>query len=93
MARYGIPQGMEYKISEDATLEGTLDKDGKPISLFEQDLVALRVTQQVGFMTLNDDAFAAITHQKELLASNEDKKKVSTHLMSLNEHLKSSTKT
>ncbi|MEC3737040.1 phage major capsid protein [Bacillus safensis] len=61
MARYGIPQGMEYKISEDATLEGTLDKDGKPISLFEQDLVALRVTQQVGFMTLNDDAFAAIT--------------------------------
>ncbi|MCZ4247022.1 phage major capsid protein [Bacillus amyloliquefaciens] len=62
--RYGIPQGMEYKISEDATLTTIVDADGKPINLYERDMVALRVTQQVGFMTLTDDAFAAITPAK-----------------------------
>ncbi|MFT4415317.1 phage major capsid protein [Fredinandcohnia humi] len=61
MARYGIPQGMEYKISEDATLTTVLGEDGQPINLFERDMFALRVTQQVGFMTLTDDAFAALT--------------------------------
>ncbi|MEK5148773.1 phage major capsid protein [Psychrobacillus sp. FSL K6-4615] len=59
--RYGIPQGMEYKISEDATLSTIVDENGDPINLFERDLFALRVTQQVGFMTLTDDAFAALT--------------------------------
>ncbi|MGG0941973.1 phage major capsid protein [Bacillus subtilis] len=59
--RYGIPQGMEYKISEDATLTTVVDENGEPINLYERDMVALRVTQQVGFMTLTDDAFAAIT--------------------------------
>ncbi|MGX2958039.1 phage major capsid protein [Peribacillus sp. JNUCC 23] len=59
--RYGIPQGMEYKISEDATLTTVLGEDSEPINLFERDMFALRVTQQVGFMTLTDDAFAALT--------------------------------
>lgn len=63
--RYGIPQGMEYKISEDATLTTIVDADGNPINLYERDMVALRVTQQVGFMTLTDDAFAAITPATE----------------------------
>ncbi|MGX9952383.1 phage major capsid protein [Bacillus subtilis] len=63
--RYGIPQGMEYAISEEATLENVVGSDGKPINLFEQDMVALRVTQQVGFMTLADDAFAALTPAAE----------------------------
>lgn len=52
---------MEYKISEDATLTTVVDENGDPINLYERDMVALRVTQQVGFMTLTDDAFAAIT--------------------------------
>lgn len=61
MARYGIPQGMEYKISEDATLTTVVGADTEPINLFERDMFALRVTQQVGFMTLADDGFAALT--------------------------------
>lgn len=61
MTRYGIPQGMEYKISEDATLTTILDENGDPINLFERDMFALRVTQQVGFMTLSEDAFAVLT--------------------------------
>jgi HK97 family phage major capsid protein len=61
MARYGIPQGMEYAISQDATLTTVVDGDGEVINLFERDMFALRVTQQVGFMTLSEDAFAALT--------------------------------
>lgn len=60
MARYGILQGMEYKISEDATLTTINDENGDPINLFERDMFALRVTQQVGFMTLNDKSFAVM---------------------------------
>ncbi|AYK67168.1 phage major capsid protein [Bacillus subtilis subsp. subtilis] len=63
--RFGIPQGMEYKISKDATLTTAKGEDGAEINLFERDMVALRVTQQVGFMTLTDDAFAAITPATE----------------------------
>ncbi|MFL0365374.1 phage major capsid protein [Pseudobacillus sp. 179-B 2D1 NHS] len=61
MTRYGIPQGMEYKISEDATLTTVVGEDSQPINLFERDMFALRVTQQVGFMTLSDESFAALT--------------------------------
>lgn len=60
MARYGILQGMEYTISKDATLTTVQDADGHMINLFERDMVALRVTQQVGFMTLNDESFAIL---------------------------------
>lgn len=60
MARYGILQGMEYKVSEEATLTTVQDADGHMINLFERDMVALRVTQQVGFMTLNDESFAIL---------------------------------
>lgn len=59
-ARYGILQDIEYKISEEATLTTIQDDQGKPINLFERDMFALRATMQVGFMTLSDDAFAAL---------------------------------
>ncbi|MFJ7841591.1 phage major capsid protein [Lysinibacillus sphaericus] len=61
MTRYGMPAGMEYKISEDATLTTIKDAQGNPINLFERDMFALRVTQEVAFTTLAEDAFAAIT--------------------------------
>ncbi|WP_342488543.1 phage major capsid protein [Cytobacillus sp. FSL W7-1323] len=60
-ARYGILQDIEYKISEDATLTTIEDAEGNPINLFERDMFALRATMQVGFMTLSEDAFAAVT--------------------------------
>ncbi|MCM3436839.1 phage major capsid protein [Bacillus licheniformis] len=63
--RYGIPQGMEYHISQDATLTTVVDENNNPINLFERDMFALRVTQQVGFMTLSDEAFAALTPEAE----------------------------
>lgn len=60
-ARYGILQGIEYSISEDATLTSIVDEKGNPINLFERDMFALRATMHVGFLTLKDDAFAALT--------------------------------
>ncbi|MCT4507934.1 MAG: phage major capsid protein [Tepidibacter sp.] len=59
-ARYGVLKNIEYKISEDATLD-VLGEDGKPINLFERDMVALRVTMHVAFMVLKEGAFSALT--------------------------------
>ena len=58
---YGIPYGMSYKISEDAQLSTLTNEDGTPVNLYEQELVALRVTMDVGFMIVKDDAFAKLT--------------------------------
>ncbi|MBM7634070.1 phage major capsid protein [Geomicrobium sediminis] len=62
-ARYGMLQGIEYSISEDATLTTLQDESGEPINLFERDMFALRATMHIGFMTLKDDAFAALVPQ------------------------------
>ena len=59
-ARYGILQGIEYSVSEDATLTTIVDENGDPINLFERDMFALRATMHIGFMTLKEDAFAAL---------------------------------
>lgn len=60
-ARYGILQGIEYSISEDATLTTVVGADTGPINLFERDMFALKATMHIGFMTLKEDAFAALT--------------------------------
>lgn len=57
---YGIPYGMSYKIDESAQLSTITNEDGSPVNLFEQELVALRVTMDVGFMIVKDGAFAKI---------------------------------
>lgn len=64
-ARYGVLQGIEYSISEDATLTTIVDAEGNPINLFERDMFALRATMYVAFMTLKEDAFAALTPKVE----------------------------
>lgn len=56
----GIRQGIEYEILKEATLQGTLDADGKPISLAEQDLIAIKATMRLGFLPIKDEAFAAL---------------------------------
>lgn len=56
----GVRSGIEYEILKEATLMDTLDEDGKPISLAEQDLVAVKATMRVGLLQLLDDAFAVV---------------------------------
>lgn len=68
--RYGIPYNMNYMISQDATLT-TIAQSGDQgyaaggnasvLNLFERDMVALRVTMDVAFMIIDDNAFAQLS--------------------------------
>ena len=58
---YGIPFGLSYKVDESAQLSTITNEDGSPVNLFEQELCALRVTMDVAFMIVKDEAFAKIT--------------------------------
>ena len=57
----GIRDGITYEVLKEATLQGTLAEDGKPISLAEQDLIAIKATMRLGFLVVKDEAFAALT--------------------------------
>ncbi len=57
----GIPYNMSYKISEDGQLSTVQNADGSPVNLFEQELIALRVTMDVAFHIADDKAFAKLT--------------------------------
>lgn len=56
----GIRDSLEYEILKEATLEGTLDEDGKPISLAEQDLIGIKATMRLAYLPIKDEAFCAI---------------------------------
>ena len=56
----GIREGLEYEILKEATLQNTLGADGKPLSLAEQDLIAIKATMRLGFLPIKDDAFAIL---------------------------------
>lgn len=58
--RYGIPFNINFKISEEAQLSTLTNEDGTPVNLYEQELVALRATMDIGFMVIKDEAFAKI---------------------------------
>lgn len=59
-ALVGIRDGIEYEILKEATLQGTVDADGEPISLAEQNLIAIKATMRLGFLVVKDAAFAAL---------------------------------
>lgn len=56
----GIRSGIQYEILKEATLQGTVDEDGKPISLAEQDLIAIKATMRIGYLVVKDEAFCAV---------------------------------
>ena len=58
---YGIPYNMNYEISTHAQLSTIQNEDGSPVNLFEQELIALRVTMDVAFHIADDNAFAKLT--------------------------------
>lgn len=57
---YGIPVDMEYKISDSAQLSTMVNEDGTPVNLFEQDMMAMRVTMHVAVLPVRDDAFTTL---------------------------------
>lgn len=56
-ALVGIREGIEYTILKEATLQSVTMSDGKPLSLAENDMVALKATMRLGFLPVKDDAF------------------------------------
>lgn len=63
--RYGIPYNITYRISEDAQLSTITNPDGSPVNLYEQELIAIRATMDVGFMIVKDEAFAKLEPEEE----------------------------
>lgn len=59
-SRVGVYQGLEYETLREATLQDTLWTDGKPLSLAEQDMIALKVTARFAFLPINEKAFAIL---------------------------------
>ncbi|WP_411842122.1 phage major capsid protein [Salinicoccus sp. HZC-1] len=57
---YGIPYNIHYKISEEAQLSTIQNADGTPVNLYEQELIALRVTMDVATLIAKDEAFAKL---------------------------------
>ena len=62
---FGLKQGIEFEILKEATLQNTLDSDGKPISLAEQDMIAIKATMRVAYLCVKENAFAAVAPDKE----------------------------
>ena len=56
----GIRDDIEYEILTEATLQNTLDADGKPLSLAEQDMVAIKATMRIAYLCVKPEAFAAL---------------------------------
>ncbi|MCI8486056.1 MAG: phage major capsid protein [Clostridia bacterium] len=56
----GIREGIEYEILREATLEGTEWTDGKPLSLAEQDMIAIKATMRLAYLPIKDEAFCAV---------------------------------
>jgi len=57
----GIRQGIEYETLTEATLQSVTMGDGKPLSLAENDMIAIKATMRMGFLPIKDEAFAALT--------------------------------
>ena len=46
----GIREGLQYEILKEATLQDTLGEDGKPLSLAEQDMIAIKATMRLSLI-------------------------------------------
>lgn len=62
---YGVPYNINFKISEEGQISTMKNADGSPINLFEQEMVAVRVTMDIAVMVTKTDAFARLTASAE----------------------------
>lgn len=56
----GIRDELQYEVVTQATLQNVTMADGKPLSLVENDLIALKVTMRLGFAIVQPKAFALL---------------------------------
>lgn len=62
---YGVPYNINFKISEEGQISTMKNQDGTPINLFEQEMVAIRVTMDIAVMVTKANAFAKLTASAE----------------------------
>ena len=62
---YGVPYNINFKISEEGQISTMKNQDGTPINLFEQEMVAVRVTMDIAVMVTKTNAFAKLTASAE----------------------------
>jgi len=56
----GVRAEIEYEILKEATLQNVTMSDGKPLSLAENDMIAIKATARFGFLPVKEDAFALL---------------------------------
>lgn len=56
----GIREDISYEILTEATLQSVTMSDGKPLSLAENDMIAIKATMRIGYLPIKDDAFAVL---------------------------------
>lgn len=57
---FGIREGIQFEILKEATLHNVTMGDGKPLSLAENDMIAIKATMRVGYLPIKDKAFAVL---------------------------------
>ena len=56
----GIREGLEFEVLKEATLHSVTMDDGKPLSLAENDMIAIKATMRLAYLPIKDDAFAVL---------------------------------
>ena len=56
----GIREGIEFEILTEATLQSVTMGDGKPLSLAENDMIAIKATMRLAYLPIKGDAFAVL---------------------------------
>ena len=57
----GLRDQIQYETLTEATLQSVTMPDGKPLSLAENDMVAIKATMRLGFLPVKENAFAVLT--------------------------------
>lgn len=57
----GVREEVNYEVLREATLQNVTMSDNKPLSLAENDMIALKCTMRVGFLPVREDSFAILT--------------------------------
>lgn len=63
----GIREGIEFEILKEATLQSVTMDDGKPLSLAENDMIAIKATMRIGFLPIKAEAFAVLKPKVQAL--------------------------
>lgn len=69
----GIREGISYEILTEATLQTVTMSDGQPLSLAENDMIAIKATMRIGYLPIMDEAFSIVAPAKETKGKQEGK--------------------